>query len=37
MLLSVLPCTIARICINIVHVVRMLRVRVKQFGGEGSA
>ena len=26
-------CTIARICIKIVHVVKVLRVRVEQFGG----
>jgi hypothetical protein len=33
MLLSVLHCTIARICIKIVHVLEVLRVRLKQFGG----
>jgi hypothetical protein len=33
MLLSALRCTVARICIKILHVVKMLRVRVKQFSG----
>jgi hypothetical protein len=33
MLLSALHCTIARICIKIVHIVEVLRVRLKQFGG----
>jgi hypothetical protein len=31
MLLRALRCTVATICIMIVHVVKMLRVRVKQF------
>jgi hypothetical protein len=33
MLLSALGCTVATICIKIVHVVKVLRVRVEQFGG----
>jgi hypothetical protein len=33
MLLSAVCCTVATICIKIVHVVKVLRVRVKQFGG----
>jgi hypothetical protein len=33
MLLSALHCTIARICIKIVRVVKVLRVRIKHFGG----
>jgi hypothetical protein len=32
MLLSALGCTIATICIKIVHVVKVLRVRAAQFG-----
>jgi hypothetical protein len=31
-LLSALCCTVARICIKIVYVVKVLRVRVAQFG-----
>jgi hypothetical protein len=30
LLLSALPCTVARICIKIVHVVMVLRVRVTE-------
>jgi hypothetical protein len=33
MLLRALRCTVATICIEIVHVVKVLRVRVEQFGG----
>jgi hypothetical protein len=32
MLLSALRCTVARICIQIVHVVKVLRVRIELFG-----
>jgi hypothetical protein len=32
LLLSALRCTVARICIQIVHVVKVLKVRVEQFG-----
>jgi hypothetical protein len=33
MLLSAPRCTVATICIKSVHVVKVLRVRVEQFGG----
>jgi hypothetical protein len=32
-LLSAIHCTVATICIKIVRVVKVLRVRVEQFGG----
>jgi hypothetical protein len=35
MLLSALRCTVARICIKIVHVGMVLRVRVEQFSKRG--